>query len=70
LSSGLIARLLDGWFDISHGGKFIAVPVLDFDVVELFKTLAVNMGKDDFLDFFFGENNFHDAPWLGPKPRG
>jgi hypothetical protein len=62
LSSGLIAWLLDDWFDIGDGGVFIGVPVMDFDRVELFPAFTVNMGKDDFFDFFFGEYDFHDAP--------
>jgi hypothetical protein len=68
--SGFIAWLLKGWFDIGHDDKLIGAPVLNFDGVELVVNLTVYVGKNDFFDFFFGKYDFHDAPWLGPKPRG
>jgi hypothetical protein len=65
--SGFIGRLLNDWLDIGHDGKFIGAPILDFDGVEFFKALAVNVGENNFFDFFFAEYDFHFGSLLAPR---
>jgi hypothetical protein len=62
-SSGLIAWLLDNWFGRFDGDKiFIVVTIEAHFVAEIFVNFSVDVMKDDFFNFFFGECDFHDAP--------